>query len=65
MTNERDTMIADRIPARYRAWIYTLLGTLAAIEAVWDVVDGATESRIIATLAALGFVLARANTPSD
>lgn len=58
-------MIADRIPAKARAWIYTLLATSLAIEAVWDVVDGATESRIVATLAALGFVMARANTPAD
>ena len=58
-------MIADRIPARYRGWLYTLFAAALAVEAVWDVVDEGTESRIVATLAALGFVVARANTPND
>ena len=55
-------MFADIIPARFRRWIYLLLATLFAVEAVWDVVEPGLESRIVATCAALGFVVARAIT---
>lgn len=55
-------MIADLIAPRYRKIIYTVLGTLLAIEAIWNVVPDGLESRAIATLGALGFVLARGNT---
>ena len=56
------TMLNNIIPARYRRWVYLAFSTLFAVEAVWDVVDDGVEGRIVATLAALGFVVARGNT---
>ena len=53
--------LAEYIPVRGRRVIYSILGALFAIEAIWDVVEPGVESRIVATLAALGFVLAQAN----
>ncbi len=55
-------MIADLLPARVRRVVYRTLAALLAVEAVWNVVPDGTESRIVATLAALGFVLAAGNT---
>ena len=55
-------MIADLLPARVRRAVYRVLAALLAVEAVWNVVPDGTESRIVATLAALGFVLAAGNT---
>ncbi len=56
------TMLHDIIPARYRRRVYFTLASLFAIEAIWDVVDDGVEGRIVATLAALGFAVARGNT---
>ncbi len=55
-------MIADLLPAKVRRAVYRVLAALLAVEAVWNVVPDGTESRIVATLAALGFVLAAGNT---
>jgi hypothetical protein len=55
-------VIADLLPARVRRAVYRVLAALLAVEAVWNVVPDGTESRIVATLAALGFVLAAGNT---
>ena len=56
------TNIASLIPARYRAAIYTILGAAIAVEAVWDLVPAALEGKVLATLSALGFGMAAANT---
>ena len=56
-------MIADLLPANVRRGLYVALSTGLAIEAIWNVIPDGTESRILATLAALGFVLAAGNTP--
>lgn len=58
-------MIADLLPPRARKAVYTVLATLLAVEAIWNVVPDGYEGRIVATLAALGFVLARSNTPTQ
>jgi hypothetical protein len=55
-------VIADLLPAKVRRAVYRVLAALLAVEAVWNVVPDGTESRIVATLAALGFVLAAGNT---
>ncbi len=55
-------MLADYIPAKVRKVIYSVLATAVAVEAVVDVVPGPYESKAIAVLAVLGFVLARGNT---
>lgn len=53
--------LAEYIPVRGRRVIYSLLGALFAVEAIWDFVPSGYESRIVATLAAFGFVMAQAN----
>jgi len=53
---------ASLIPVKARRIVYMVLGTLFAVEAVWDVVDEGVESRLVLTVGALGFVMARANT---
>ncbi len=55
-------MIADLLPPRVRRAVYVAMSTALAIEAIWNVIPDGTESRILATLAALGFVLAAGNT---
>lgn len=55
------TTLASLLPSRVRRTIYAVLGAAFAVEAIWDVVPEGTESRIIATLAALGFILAERN----
>lgn len=55
-------MIANLLPPRIRKAVYTALSVGAAIEAIWNVIPDGTESRIFATAAALGFVLAAGNT---
>lgn len=55
-------MLRDFIPARWRRVVYVVLSTALALEAVWDLVPDGTESRLLATLAALGFGLAAGNT---
>jgi hypothetical protein len=55
-------VIADLLPAKARRVVYRVLAATLAVEAIWNVVPDGTESRIVATLAALGFVLAAGNT---
>lgn len=55
-------MLHDLIPPRWRKAIYSAIGVAMALEAIWDVVPHGTESRIFATLGALGFGLAAGNT---
>lgn len=57
-------MIAKLLPPKVRQAIYVLLGTALALEAVWDLVPAGTESRLVATAAALGFVLAGTHVPT-
>lgn len=54
-------MIRDLIPARWRQAIYTVLGTVYALELVFDLVPAGLESQILAALAVLGFGLAAGN----
>jgi uncharacterized membrane protein YbaN (DUF454 family) len=54
--------IADLLPPHIRKAIYTVLGTLVALEAVVDVIPDVLEGRALLVLAALGFTLASANT---
>ncbi len=56
-------MLRDIIPAKYRQIVYTLLGALFGLEAIFDLIDGATEGRILAAAAVLGFTVAAGNTP--
>lgn len=53
--------IAEFIPAKARAVIYTVLGALNLLEAVWDVIPQPLEGKLLQTLSILGFGLAAAN----
>jgi hypothetical protein len=55
-------MIANLFPARVRRGIYIALTTMLALEVVWDVLPADFEGRLLQSAAALGFVLAAANT---
>lgn len=54
--------LADALPAKARKFIYAALGTTIALEAVWDVIPEGLEGRLLASLPALGFVLAISKT---
>ena len=54
--------VAGLIPAKIRGVIYTLIGVAVALEAIWDVVPGPHETKVLASLTVLGFGLAVGNT---
>lgn len=56
-------MLADIIPPKARKIVYTILGTLVAVEAVVDVVPADIEAKSLAVLVVCGFAVARGNTP--
>lgn len=53
--------IAQAIPARIRQVIYTVLATLVALEAIFDVVPDVWEGKILSALTVLGFGVALGN----
>lgn len=60
--------LATRIPPRVRAWIYTIVGTVITVESTLDafdygVIPAKPTAAAVAVLAALGFTIARSNTP--
>lgn len=62
--------LATKIPARVRAWIYTVIGVVFAVESTLDALDSGViperpQGIAIAVLAALGFSIARSNTPKE
>ena len=54
--------LADALPAAVRKGVYAALGTVIALEAVWDVIPEGVEGRLLASLPALGFILAFSKT---
>lgn len=56
--------LAQSIPAKVRAAIYSVLGTVVGLEAVFDIVPAGVESKILAALVVLGFGAALGNVPS-
>lgn len=54
-------MLRDLLPPSVRRVVYAILSTAFALEAIWNVVPGDLEGRILATCGALGFVLAAGN----
>ena len=54
--------LAQSIPVRWRQAIYSVLGTLVALEAIFDLVDDNWEGKILSALAVLGFGVAFGNT---
>lgn len=62
--------LATKIPPKVRAVIYTVLGVVFTIESTLDAFDAGlvaerAQGIAIAVLAALGFSLARSNTPLE
>ena len=55
-------MLRDLIPAKYRQAVYSVLGTLVGLEAIFDLIDDGPEAKILAALTVLGFGLAASNT---
>lgn len=55
-------MVARLLPAHVRKTIYSVLGTLWALEAIFDVVPAGWESKALQALAVLGFGMAVAHT---
>lgn len=53
--------LAQMIPAKWRRAIYSILGTVVALEAIFDVVPAGWESKILATLVVFGFGTAAVN----
>ena len=57
--------LAEYIPPKARTIIYSILGLAIALEAIWDVVPAELDGKVLATVSALGFGLAAANTRSS
>jgi hypothetical protein len=53
--------LAQAIPAKVRAFIYSALATAVGLEAVFDVVPDVWEGKLLAALVVLGFTGAVAN----
>lgn len=53
--------LAQAIPARLRQTIYSVLGTLIALEAVFDLVPDVWQGKILEALSVLGFGVAALN----
>lgn len=56
-------MLRDLIPARARQIVYTILGTLTALEAIFDVIPDGAQAKVLAALTVCGFGIAAGNTP--
>lgn len=54
--------VAQMIPSKIRGVIYTVLGTVTLLEAVWDFLPEVMEGKVLKTLNVLGFALALGNT---
>lgn len=57
--------LAQSIPATLRQAIYSILATLIALEAIFDVVPDVWEGKVLAALAVLGFGVAVGNVSTD
>lgn len=53
--------LAQSIPTKVRTFVYSTLGTLVALEAIFDVVPDVWEGKILQALTVLGFGVAIAN----
>lgn len=57
--------LAQAIPAVWRQGIYSVLATLIALEAIFDVVPDVWEGKVLAALAVLGFGVAVGNVNDE
>ena len=53
--------LAQSIPANVRAAVYSILATLVALEAIFDIVPDVWEGKILSALTVLGFGVAVGN----
>lgn len=53
--------LAQALPEKVRLTIYSVLGTLIGLEAVFDVVPDLLEGKLLKALAVLGFGVAASN----
>ena len=53
--------LAQSIPPKVRTAIYSVLGTLVGLEAIFDVVPDVLEGKLLKALTVLGFGVAVAN----
>ena len=56
--------LATKIPAPWRAGIYSFLATLYGLELIFDVVEDGLQNKLLAAAAVLGFSIAIPNTPA-
>ena len=56
---------AEYIPVRFRQVIYTVLGSIVALEAIFDVIPAGAEAKILQALVVLGFGVALGNTTTS
>ena len=59
------TTLAQAVPPKWRKVIYSVLSAALAINAVLDVIPGEIAGKVIGIAAALGFVMAGTNTPTN
>jgi hypothetical protein len=57
--------LAQAIPAKWRTAIYSILGTLVGLEAIFDVVPDVWEGKILSALVVLGFSTAVLNVKPE
>jgi len=57
--------LAQAIPPRIRQTLYSVIGTLIALEAIFDLVASDWETKIVAALAVLGFGTAALNVEAS
>lgn len=62
LTDPAGQTIEQKIPVRYRGWIYSALQAVAAIQLAFNVIDGAIWGRVMSAVTLLGFQMARKNT---
>ena len=53
--------LAQAIPAKVRAFLYSALATLVGLEAIFDVVPDVLEGKLLAAATVLGFGVATSN----
>lgn len=53
--------LAQSIPAKARAAVYSVLATLVALEVVWDVVPDVLEGKLLGSFVVLGFGVSALN----
>lgn len=59
----RSMKIAQLIPAKARAVVYSVIGAAVGLEAIFNVVPDVFEGKVLSALVVLGFGVAVSNVP--